>query len=115
MATHSVLEEAVQAAAGHADFAMLDAALGVAEEALTQQVEEQGAQTADSGRSQALLLDLGPLAQALPLLADLCAPLADAHLPPLLDRAATCCEHLVCLWSYCRPIQTSGAAGRVTA
>eukprot|EP00929_Paragymnodinium_shiwhaense_P082596 TRINITY_DN43604_c0_g2_i1.p1 TRINITY_DN43604_c0_g2~~TRINITY_DN43604_c0_g2_i1.p1 ORF type:complete len:1309 (+),score=242.74 TRINITY_DN43604_c0_g2_i1:218-4144(+) len=87
---YDVLNDASQAASVHPpqmDFAMVDAALCVAEEVYLQ--------SAEALRHQPnALADAGPLAHALPLLAALCAPLAHAKLGPLLDRATKCCEML---------------------
>merc|ERR1740123_1103723 len=79
---------------------MLDAALGVVEEVCAQQ---QAAVIADPIRAQPhlLLADLGELAQALPALASICAPLAHAKLASLLDRTATCSQHVAALVARC--------------
>jgi len=93
-AVHDVLVAAAEAAVGcpaQMNFALLDAALCVQEEALAQvstSLVPPGGIDGDIGA------ELGPLACALPLLAVLCAPLAHAKLAPLLDRATVCCQYL---------------------
>lgn len=101
---HAALVEAAEAAVGHAaqlDFAMLDAALGIAEEAYAQQLDASLAEQACA--PQLLLAELGELAHALPLLAALCAPLARAKLAALLDRTATCAQQLAGLLGCAAP------------
>lgn len=95
-AIYAVLADAAEAAAGCAaqlDLALVDAALCTAEEALSQaRVLPNGGGNASA---QPSTRELGRLSLALPALADLCAPLAHSKLGPLLDRATTCCQHLV--------------------
>jgi len=118
-AVHAALAEAAEGAAGQEapqlDFAMLDAALGVAEEAFAQQ-QEAAADEGSKHRKQGgggpsschhvLLVELGELAHALELLAHLCLALAHAMHAPLLDRCATCCQLLA---SLAAPASASGA------
>lgn len=98
-AVYGALEEAAEPA--QLDFAMLDAALGVAEEAYAQQQDKADGPERATLAPEALLGDLGPLAEALPVLAGLCLPLARAKLAPLLDRAAGCCQRLAGLLGRC--------------
>merc|ERR1712151_2952 len=78
---------------------MVDIALCIAEEALAQVAES----LRDAGRDKkrARLAEIGQLAQALPVFATLCAPLANAMLAPQLDRATSCCKHLADITQVC--------------
>jgi len=93
-AVYTVLTDASEAAASGAtqlDLALVDAALCTAEEALSQARMPPSANEAPRPAAQ----QLGRLSRALAPLAALCTPLAHAKLGPLLDRATTCCQHLV--------------------
>lgn len=97
-AVHALLADAadvhlVEGPAAQLDFAMLDAALGVAEEAYAQQ-ELVASGRGGRASSSVLLVDLGELAHSHDLLADLCVTLAHAMHAPLLDRAVACFEQL---------------------
>lgn len=116
-AVHAALVEVAAAAAGtagHLDVAMLDAALGVTEEAYMRQ---QALIAVDLGREQPslLLAELGELAHALPALATICAPLAQAKLVSLLDRVATCGQHLASLIARCMSSQSPAAVATAAA
>eukprot|EP00928_Gymnodinium_smaydae_P010772 TRINITY_DN1405_c0_g3_i1.p1 TRINITY_DN1405_c0_g3~~TRINITY_DN1405_c0_g3_i1.p1 ORF type:complete len:1319 (-),score=194.91 TRINITY_DN1405_c0_g3_i1:56-4012(-) len=100
---YSALRDAADVASGHAaqmDFAMVDAALCVAEEALSQ-VSARLQQPQLQQQPLSIISELGPLIQLLPLLATLCVQLAHIGLLPLLDRSAECCQHLANLSRAC--------------
>lgn len=93
-AVYVVLTQAAEAGPAQLDLALVDAALCTAEEALSQARVPPSGGAAEAG-VHPLVRDLGQLSRALPPLAALCAPLAHAKLAPLLDRATTCCQHMV--------------------
>ncbi|CAE8616019.1 unnamed protein product, partial [Polarella glacialis] len=97
----TVLREAVEVVRdppAQLDFAMVDAALNVAEEVLAQvssllRGSGPPAATADSRQTPPPELG-GLMVRSLPLLCLLCARLARAKLASLLERSTSCCQHL---------------------
>jgi len=106
-AVHSALVDAAEAAVGcpaQMDFALVDAALSVAEEAFVATAIAVNTKANGVGHAvdvQQHVKELGRLARAMPLLAVLCSPLAHAKLVPLLDRATICCEQLAGIAKGC--------------
>mmetsp|Transcript_104045 Transcript_104045/g.184769 ORF Transcript_104045/g.184769 Transcript_104045/m.184769 type:complete len:713 (+) Transcript_104045:2-2140(+) len=98
--------EVVKEPPAQLDFAMVDAALNVAEEALAQVAS--GLRTVGSAKPSAWDARQSPppefggcLLESLPLLAVLCAPLSRAKLASLLERATGCCHHLADVAACC--------------
>lgn len=110
--------DVVKDPAGQLDFAMVDGALNVAEEGLAQLATAMRSGGGASGKIAAAWDPRHPappelggcLAQAMPQLAVLCAPLARAKLTSLLERATSCCQHAADIARCCTQEQCQALA-----